>query len=894
MAYVSDTPSWSAGTACEGIMNPYGSNPVALPCNTIGRYVYVRLQKTQFLELREVEVMVDEKCDTRTPLNTNTEGTCTGAKDGDSCTATCQAGYAKSSGEETAVCRFGEWSAPEPVCVKQCPSVPAPVGTETCTQTVAREQFTKLASGADPNLEPILRFASLDEDTFPLDEYWGVIDGRMVAGAPAVDGSMGKCLLPGQGMVAMLQDPDPSAIDGSVTIKVKLVGEDDAGLVFGAAGPSTYTFVSLGFGTGKHRLVKRIGGVDIELGSSRASVRALDSSIPMDKHELEVRQDGASLLVLLDNVRLFEVEDKAALVGDVGLWTQGRAEFDDLEVRTACLTSGGAAVSGCRDLFYQDTCGFTCRQGFDLVGQEQVSCKADGSLSSAAPDCSIRPPVALDQNRTVVEESDRNTAVGDPLVATLEADEQMEFSITGGDPNGAFKVGLCDGLIRVKDPQLIDYEQVQWYDLEVTIGINGYRANTTIAVRVDIIDRNEAPSMDSQSFNVSENSATGTLVGRALEDLAEDPEDDDLTFSLDFDASNGLLQIDAATGQLSVNHSAPSGATGASHPLDYESLPGDGSYLLIVRMVDVADNQASAFVRVSLLDANDAPQLNRGEAAYASLPQPQIASFDESRADPDALTAGALIELSPGIAASDQDLEGFVSPLTYRLTSKGAQGSAALSGVVTKLATAGGTPSSAPGQTLQGIGGMDLFALNSSTGVVTLTGVPSSDGWSNSGDFQPYLSQDAAPRGLLVRAEYVVEVEVTDGYGATDTQNVRIVVGANSSSIPIVRTLSCDVNNTDADPDLDRISGVDGQDETLGMDESYPYPTRGGAPCIISGTGLGSNMNGLRVWGTRTVGGQEQEVDFTGCVMEEVGQVIHCDSPEGFGEGFVLHVFAQG
>ena len=415
MVYVSDTPSWSAGTACEGIMNPHGSNPVTLPCNAIGRYVYVRLQKTkEFLELREVEVMVDEKCDTRTPLNTNTEGTCTGARDGDSCTATCQAGYAKSSGEETAVCRFGEWSVPEPVCVKQCPSVPAPLGTETCTQTVAREQFTKLASGADPNLEPILRFASLDEDTFPLNEYWGVIDGRMVAGAPAVDGSMGKCLLPGQGMVAMLQDPDPSAIDGSVKITVKLAGEDDAGLVFGAAGPSTYTFVSLGFVTGKHRLVKRIGGVDIELGSSRASVRALDSSIPMDKHELEVRQDGASLLALLDNVRLFQVEDKAALVGDVGLWTQGRAEFDDLEVHTACLTSGGAAVSGCRDLFYQDTCGFTCRQGFDLVGQQQVGCKADGSLSSAAPDCSIRPPVALDQNRTVVEESDRNTAVVTP------------------------------------------------------------------------------------------------------------------------------------------------------------------------------------------------------------------------------------------------------------------------------------------------------------------------------------------------------------------------------------------------------------------------------------------------------------------------------------------------
>jgi len=208
-----------------------------------------------------------------------------------------------------------------------------------------------------------------------------------------------------------------------------------------------------------------------------------------------IELDGPNIIVQIDGTSLMSAVDGAVLSGDVGLWAEGKAEFDSLEIKTVCLTSGGPSVSGCRDMFWQDSCAFTCRKGFDLVGKESVACKADGTLDAAAPDCRIRPPVAKDQNRTVLEESDRNTAVGEPLVATLEADEQMEFSIDGGDPLGAFKIGLCDGLIRVNDPQLIDYETVQQFNLTVTIGVNGYRSNTTIMVRIDIIDRNEAPSL---------------------------------------------------------------------------------------------------------------------------------------------------------------------------------------------------------------------------------------------------------------------------------------------------------------------------------------------------------------------------------------------------------------
>ena len=97
-----------------------------------------------------------------------------------------------------------------------------------------------------------------------------------------------------------------------------------------------------------------------------------------------------------------------------------------------------------------------------------------------------------------------------------------------------------------------------------------------------------------------------------------DPENDPLTFELDFDGSGGLILLDRTTGQLSVNHSASAGSSGRSHPLDFENMPSQGHYLLIVRLEDIAANEATSFVRVSLMDANDAPELTV-DADIASL-----------------------------------------------------------------------------------------------------------------------------------------------------------------------------------------------------------------------------------------------------------------------------------
>jgi len=144
---------------------------------------------------------------------------------------------------------------------------------------------------------------------------------------------------------------------------------------------------------------------------------------------------------------------------------------------------------------------------------------------------------------------------------------------------------------------------------------------------------------------------------------------------------------------------------------------------------------------------------------------------------------------------------------------------------------------------------------------------PSPSDWSITPSFSPYLSLAAAQQGLLVRAEYIVEVEAMDSFGASDTRDIRLVIAANASNIPVIRSATC-------------VGGA--------------MPTQGGTVCNFTGTGLGAVGGAVQAWLTRTdAGGQAHRVDFSGCAIVEDSTEIECISPEGYGTDFDVHVFAQ-
>lgn len=136
----------------------------------------------------------------------------------------------------------------------------------------------------------------------------------------------------------------------------------------------------------------------------------------------------------------------------------------------------------------------------------------------------------------------------------------------------------------MNDQDLLDYEMITTFELTVRIGINEYSTFTLINVTVHVQNVNEPPKLAPQRFIAQENCLSGALVGPALSSLATDPEDDMLTFRIDFDGTNGLVLLNAASGQLSFNFSTPTRPSGSGHPIDFETAPASGSYLAIVEV----------------------------------------------------------------------------------------------------------------------------------------------------------------------------------------------------------------------------------------------------------------------------------------------------------------------
>ncbi|MBF0371170.1 MAG: tandem-95 repeat protein [Magnetococcales bacterium] len=106
---------------------------------------------------------------------------------------------------------------------------------------------------------------------------------------------------------------------------------------------------------------------------------------------------------------------------------------------------------------------------------------------------------------------------------------------------------------------------------------------------------NNAPEITNQSFEIDENSATGTTLSPQV--VAEDPDDDTLTFSL---TANDVFAIDANTGELSVIDGSA---------LDYETNP---SFALTVEVADDGSPSESdqAQLTINLNNVNEAPSIS--------------------------------------------------------------------------------------------------------------------------------------------------------------------------------------------------------------------------------------------------------------------------------------------
>ncbi|OQY58132.1 MAG: hypothetical protein B6245_13470, partial [Desulfobacteraceae bacterium 4572_88] len=303
-----------------------------------------------------------------------------------------------------------------------------------------------------------------------------------------------------------------------------------------------------------------------------------------------------------------------------------------------------------RDLFnvHPDTGQITVAEGANLNYEAknqyelivQVQDNGEGELATSGPVTitltDVNDPPDIDpQNFAIMENSPGGTPVGDiPIQATDPDDgDKLTYTVIGGDGVGVFNVDLNTGEITVAADDTLDYETKDVYELKIQVkDQEGLTDEAIMTIRV--MNENEPPEIDPQTFYVDENSPPTTQVVTVInnEDVitpvkADDPDEGDvLTYEIVEGSGNGygVFNIDPATGQIRV-------AEGAE--LDYEDT---NTYTLDVQVQDNGDENltATATMTVIVRDLNDPPVIDDQEfSVYENRPSGwdvgDIFAFDE-------------------------------------------------------------------------------------------------------------------------------------------------------------------------------------------------------------------------------------------------------------------------
>ena len=206
------------------------------------------------------------------------------------------------------------------------------------------------------------------------------------------------------------------------------------------------------------------------------------------------------------------------------------------------------------------------------------------------------PPDVVEDTFAIPENSPVGTVVGTPAASDPDND-QITYSIVGGNPNNTFAINLSSGLITVNDSTLLDFETTPFFDLVVQVTDDGVENLTdTAIVRVNLTDINEEPTIGDQTFTIDENSPNATVVGQ-MNGVDVDA-GDSLTYTIESGNTNGAFTIDSVTGEITVANSAA---------LNFETTP---RFDLVVRVTDTGGLFNEADATIFLRDINDQPVMN--------------------------------------------------------------------------------------------------------------------------------------------------------------------------------------------------------------------------------------------------------------------------------------------
>lgn len=335
------------------------------------------------------------------------------------------------------------------------------------------------------------------------------------------------------------------------------------------------------------------------------TIRVIDNGTPALSGNATVnvflRNENDAPVVVATDFLIGENSNSGALIGMIPVTDQ-----DSNQTRTFSIVAGNTdnafsidTNTGALRVNNSAALNYEAVQRFDLV----IRVVDNGNPAQAG---SARVRVFLrDVNETpsltpteflIAENSLRNAFIGQLPVKDVDAGQTHQYSIVSGNNGDAFSIDANTGILRVNNPQSLDFEAIQRFDLTVRVVDSGTPAiASTAIVKVHLRNENEAPQVLPTQFLISENAPNGAFIGNVP---GFDPDAGQTrTYSIVAGNKADAFAIDPNTGVLRVNN---------SRSVNFEEW---NRFDLIVRAVDNGNPALAGVgpVTVFLRDVNEAP-----------------------------------------------------------------------------------------------------------------------------------------------------------------------------------------------------------------------------------------------------------------------------------------------
>ena len=231
-----------------------------------------------------------------------------------------------------------------------------------------------------------------------------------------------------------------------------------------------------------------------------------------------------------------------------------------------------------------------------VVATDSVGGITAKEISINLRDLNEAPFVTIDPY-FISEDADQDSAIGRVNAFDPELpDVSPKFEITGGSGANVFSIEESTGVLRVTNPDLLDFEVNPLLKLNVTISDSSTPPlTTTVTIDIALTNANDAPVITSASFEAREGLLPGASIGTVS--FTESDVGQTHTFRL-VDDQDGLFQIDTTTGVISL--------VGA---LDFEA---SATHEIVVQVVDSGTpaQGSSKTITVRVLDEDEPATLN--------------------------------------------------------------------------------------------------------------------------------------------------------------------------------------------------------------------------------------------------------------------------------------------